>query len=603
MMRRFFATKSVSTKVPSLKSVKDKIQPKVSSETPIPVASSLSNNKKTSKRRKGAAEADEDDENYRFNPQTAEDFEFRDAYSSPTGYMRARLAYDLLTLPIRSPMRRDFVEDEGNSSKFLPTVPFDEDSYWAAARGRQSPQAFGKLIAIYARRNDFVNALRVLEAADAASMLNVRHCTTLLRVCPTLADAERHVLRRVAQMSKPELDTHFFSALLFVHRRERSVGYEVLGLIEKAGLKPDTVVYTDLIRNAANLNRYEDCWRLFREMRRLDITPDEVVFTQMIHTASKRQETERAIGLYEEMISMDLHPTDVTYDVLIRACASRYDYADEAVLMFERMRAAGFAPSSVTYCAVMMAMSHRNDREALESVYEQAVGENGGKPTVQLDSRLLFSYARQCEVGGRPEASQMFEIASDLLKHYEDSGDGLPDQIVDAYLAFLCSACLIDRARKFFDLHPTTTQRVTTMLQMFAATRRADDAVALAQRALALKALDGDGLTAVLGACSRAYYAKSGTSLWLEAAHTGVLPDADTVGVRKFLALLKRIQRDDDIAKLMPLTSRNPRTVPRTFFPYERGTAGRAHRMNRKLPADRVREQAMADAAAKHAKQ
>jgi pentatricopeptide repeat protein len=513
--------------------------------------------------------------------------------SRPLDYMRARLAYDLLTLPIRSPMRRDLsldADDAGGSSKFLPTVPVDEDKFWAANRGGATPAAYGKLLAIHARRNDFASALRVFQAADAASMVNVRHCTTLLRACPTLADAERHVLQRVAQMDKPALDTHFYSALLYVHRRERSVGYEVLGMMEKAGVAPDSVIYTDLIRNAANLQRYDDCWRLFREMRQQDITPDEVTFTQMIHTAGKRQETERAIGLYEEMISLDMHPTDVTYDVLIRACASRYDYADEAMLMFERMRAAGFAPSSVTYCAVMMAMSHRNDREALESVYEQAVTENGGEPTVQLDARLLFSYARQCEVGGRPDAAQMYAHACDILQHYLDKG-GLPDRIVDAHLAFLSSACLIDRARQFFEQHPITTQRVTTMLQMFVTTQRADDAVALAQRALALNALDGDGLTAALAACSRAYYAKSGTSLWLEAAHAGVLPDADTDGVRKFLALLGRIQRDDDIAKLLPLTSRNPRTVPRTYFRYERGTAKRA-RLHESQAARRSRARA-----------
>jgi pentatricopeptide repeat protein len=603
--RLFFATRAgVARTVPSQKTVKKKLianEELNNSNSRTAIANTETTSIAKKKKKRDADAEDDNDSDFGFMAQTAEDFEFRDAYKSPSDYMRARLTYDLLTLPIRSPMRRDSRLDAFASSSLLPTVPVNEAEFWAKHGGSPSPAAYNQLIAIHAQRDDFSNALRVFLDADRAGMINVRHFTTLLRVCPTLALADEHVLRRVASLEKPELDTHFFSALLYVHRRERSVGYEVLGMMEKAGVAPDGVIYTDLIRNATKLQRYNDCWRLYHEMRHRDISPDEVVYTHMIYVAGKRQETERAIGLYEEMINQNMHPTDVTYDALIRACAARYDYAEEAVLMFERMRAAGFAPTTVTYCAVMTAMSHRNDRDAIESVYEQAVHENGDQPTVQLDARLLFAYGRQCEVGGRNDASEMYQNAIGILKYYQDRASGeLPEQMVDAFLTFLARACFIDRARKFFDLHPMTKQRVTTMLQMYCETRRADDAVALAQKALALKMLDGDGLTAALAACARVYYAKSGTALWLDAAHTGVLPDAETDGVRKFLALLKSIQREDDITKLMPLTSRNPRTVPRTYFQHEKGTAYRARKMNRKLPADIVREQGLANDSAHH---
>jgi pentatricopeptide repeat protein len=521
---------------------------------------------------------DNDNDNSRPNrivAETAEDFEFRGAYASKSDYTRARLMYDLLTMPIRSPLRK--AADEGDDV----SKPVDESAFWRthAFNG----VGVSRLLRQFMARRDFDGALRVYERAEAAAIADLRHLTSLLTVCPTLAAAEQHVMPRASAFGS--LDTHFFSALLRVHARERSVGFEVLAMMEKAGVVPDTVIYTDLVRNCAALERYDDCWRLYNEMRLRNIDADEVLYTEMIFICGKRAETERAIGLYEEMVRFDLRPTDVTYDALIRVCAGRFDYAKEAVLMFERMRASGYAPSSKTYSHVMMALGHYNDRHALDAMYEQAVAETGR--SAQLDARLLFSYARQFDVGARTSAAQYYERAAELWKHYvsaDDTKKTPPDIMVDAYLRFLCQAHFLDRSSLLFERYPATSQRVTTMLQMYYRVRRADHAVALAQKSLLKGLLNADGLAAALGACARAYYAKSGTSLWLEAAHAGVLPDASAPGVRAFLAFLETIKRDGDIEKLRALTQRGPRTVERQFFEHEKGTEKRVRFMNRPMP-------------------
>lgn len=59
--------------------------------------------------------------------------------------------------------------------------------------------------------------------------------------------------------------------------------------------------------------RYEEAWRLFRDMRTWKlIEPDEVLFTVMIKASAMEKQTEKALGLLDDLRASGLHPTDVT---------------------------------------------------------------------------------------------------------------------------------------------------------------------------------------------------------------------------------------------------------------------------------------------------
>lgn len=500
---------------------------------------------------------------------TVADFEFRESYASNRDFMRARLTYDLLTLPIRTPLRRE-VEPKA------PLTAVDEALFWKSQSSVTS-QSFFKLMLQHKQRNDYAACVRVYTDAEQRGLATVPQLTLALSVCPSLAVAERELLSRPLP---GKIDQSFATTLLRLHQRSRSVGFEVFAMLDKAGVKADHIVYTAAIVNCDKLERYDDCWRLYNEMRERNVQPDEVTFTHLIHVCDQRQETERAIGLYEDMMRMDLHPTDVTYAALIRVCARRFDYANEAVLMFERMRGAGYVPTAITYAAVMTALGHNNDREALFALYDQAVAAVGESEL--LDARLLFACASQFKNGARDRSSEYLERCNAIWQRHGGDQGKASQLISDAFLTLLTKAHFLDRAERLFAALPMTPMRVTAMLQMYHNTKRGDLALALAHKALQQGQLNGAGLAAALGACARCFYAKSGVALWREAAHAGVL--ADAAGVAPMRALLVTLGRAAEAEELGALTERSARTVERRFFPHERGTAARVRRMNRPMP-------------------
>lgn len=274
----------------------------------------------------------------------------------------------------------------------------------------------------------------------------------------------------------------------------------------------------------------------------------------------------------------------------MRACAVRRDYANEAISLFERMRTAGYLPTKMTYDALLQAMGHGDDLDALDGTFAEAVARF--PDDVMLKARLLRSYANHVVAFRRQhEATALVERAQQLVAQQRQHVDAVAAgdahdaaraqrdlvQLLCAQHTLLCAANRIARADALADAPelkasggPLERRRVSAQssgappaltfrarpqlyaaLGMYRRVRRAAPAVALAQRALAAGVLDGQALALALGACARAFWLKSALALWRDAARAGVHAPLQAAGVGELLRALKAAERDADATPLI----------------------------------------------------
>merc|ERR1719183_1337410 len=83
-------------------------------------------------------------------------------------------------------------------------------------------------------------------------------------------------------------------------------------------MQPDLITFSILIKAHCDVDHFEDALKLLEAMIGLGLRPDEVVFNNLLAGCGRQSNVELGKRLYSDMIASGIKPSNATFSILIR---------------------------------------------------------------------------------------------------------------------------------------------------------------------------------------------------------------------------------------------------------------------------------------------
>ncbi|KAL5561118.1 hypothetical protein UlMin_030865 [Ulmus minor] len=330
-----------------------------------------------------------------------------------------------------------------NNSKFMPQLPqlngFDVDGKQHAAK---QFSAYNRLLK-NARLADAIELLEDLEQRSLLDMNKVYHAK-FFKICK-IQKAVNEAFRYIKLIPNPTLSTYNMLMSVCASSQDSDGAFQVLQLVQEAGLKADCKLYTTLISTCAKSGKVDLMFKVYHEMvnagvepnahtygalidgcaragqvakafgaygimRSKNVKPDRVVFNALITACGQSGAVDRAFDVLAEMTG-DIHPIDpdhVTIGALIKACANagQVDRAQEVYKMMNKYNIKG---TPEVYTIAISSCSQTGDWEFAQSVYDDMT-----RKGVTPDEMFLSAFIDAAGHAGNIDAA--FEILNEARK-------------------------------------------------------------------------------------------------------------------------------------------------------------------------------------------
>ena len=163
--------------------------------------------------------------------------------------------------------------------------------------------------------------------------------------------------------------------------------------VRRAGLTPDVVMLTALMRAHLENGNVPEAWRQWTLLERHGMVPDAAAYATAIAACGAGGELERAENIFEQYQQTGLPPNRRVYHELIHACGRRKDYYGRAFALVDEMAAAGIAADRRTYRLLLDCAARRRDTLTAEDVWRKMETEFGPPDGLQSYTTLLSAYA------------------------------------------------------------------------------------------------------------------------------------------------------------------------------------------------------------------
>ncbi|XP_057511939.1 pentatricopeptide repeat-containing protein MRL1, chloroplastic-like [Actinidia eriantha] len=132
--------------------------------------------------------------------------------------------------------------------------------------------------------------------------------------------AVKEAFRFTKLIRNPTLST--FNMLMSVCARSQDSegAFEVMRLVQEAGLKADCKLYTTLISTCAKSGKVDAMFKVFHEMVNAEVEPNVHTYGALIDGCAKAGQVAKAFGAYGIMRSKKVKPDRVVFNALITAC-------------------------------------------------------------------------------------------------------------------------------------------------------------------------------------------------------------------------------------------------------------------------------------------
>ncbi|KAG0128435.1 hypothetical protein HOY82DRAFT_541275 [Tuber indicum] len=255
--------------------------------------------------------------------------------------------------------------------------------------------------------------------------------------------------------------------------------------MREAGIRPNMVVYTTLIKTCLNRREFPTAWRIFdlMKLKSKATAPDTRTFALMLHACAMEGESEKALNLFKDMTErMRLKPTKETYHALIHALAVRKDYYQEAWRYATEMQKEGFKMDRRVLGTLIQACGKRGDLARARMLIRHMLG--SGKEDIVPDSTtyqcLFRAYANtavkkkyvEFVEGGSPETSAPYVGPDTRLVKQEESfkEDAIPfsqNTILNTRLGIMGEARRVMEWLCTVKPHLVDTQLVNSLLDAY----------------------------------------------------------------------------------------------------------------------------------------
>ncbi|KAF9581879.1 hypothetical protein BGW38_000941 [Lunasporangiospora selenospora] len=166
-----------------------------------------------------------------------------------------------------------------------------------------------------------------------------------------------------------------FNSLLKIHVKQRDLtgAFKVFEAL-KEHHRPNTEVFTTLVRGCLRAGEFDLGWKVFNQMQVSGATPSESTYSLMIHACAKTDQVEKALDIFRSYPSRKLQPTDITFNCLIHACAVRPEYFVTAFALLNEMETVyGFEADILTYNTLLFACSKKRDLITARRIFQKVI--------------------------------------------------------------------------------------------------------------------------------------------------------------------------------------------------------------------------------------
>jgi len=157
-------------------------------------------------------------------------------------------------------------------------------------------------------------------------------------------------------------------------------------------MQPDVITFSILIKANCDAGRIEGSLVLLASMKELGLKPDEVVFNNLLGGCIRDSKVELAKDLYRQMTTSQVRPSVATFSILIRLYAQCKLWDDALDLLRHELKSQRVQSEPRLYCQLAQCcLRDRQGRRAGE-VYSLLI--ETATPTAAMNSTLLGMCAK-----------------------------------------------------------------------------------------------------------------------------------------------------------------------------------------------------------------
>jgi pentatricopeptide repeat protein len=193
-------------------------------------------------------------------------------------------------------------------------------------------------------------------------------------------------------------------------------------MLGERSVSPDLITFSILIKANCDIDRIDQALKLLEAMLESNLRPDEVVFNNLLSGCARQANSELGKRLYADMTASGIRPSNATFSILIRL-HHQCKALDEAVEML-RVEPAKHKVDPEPRLFLQLIQScirERQGRRAVE-VYELLI--NNSMPTISAHSSMITTCVKL----------NMFDTAAEIMAIAADRGGRLDVQDANSLL-------------------------------------------------------------------------------------------------------------------------------------------------------------------------
>ncbi|TVU43156.1 hypothetical protein EJB05_09600 [Eragrostis curvula] len=186
-------------------------------------------------------------------------------------------------------------------------------------------------------------------------------------------------------------DQKMFHMMIYMYKKagDYAQARKLFAQMSERGIPLSTVTFNSLMSFETD---YKEVSSIYDQMQRAGLKPDVVSYSLLIKAYGKSRREEEALAVFEEMLDAGVRPTLKSYNILLDAFAIS-GLVEEANTVFKAMRRHRVEPDLCSYTTMLLAYVNASDMDGAEKFFRR-IKEDGLKPNVVVYGTLMKGYSK-----------------------------------------------------------------------------------------------------------------------------------------------------------------------------------------------------------------
>ncbi|KAL6659432.1 hypothetical protein ACP70R_003472 [Stipagrostis hirtigluma subsp. patula] len=186
-------------------------------------------------------------------------------------------------------------------------------------------------------------------------------------------------------------DQKMFHMMIYMYKKagDYAQARKLFAQMSERRIPLSTVTFNSLMSFETD---YKEVSSIYDQMQRAGLKPDVVSYSLLIKAYGKARREEEALAVFEEMLDAGVRPTRKSYNILLDAFAIS-GLVEEANTVFKAMRRHRVEPDLCSYTTMLLAYVNASNMDGAEKFFRR-IKEDGLKPNVVVYGTLMKGYSK-----------------------------------------------------------------------------------------------------------------------------------------------------------------------------------------------------------------